>query len=45
MFSAGGSILYSEETFDISNYYTSRAGSTLHVDHSNVLYQIPEDET
>ncbi len=45
MFSAGGSVLHSEWTFDVSNYYTSRAGSTLHVDHANVLYQIPEDET
>ena len=45
MFSAGGSVLHSEGTFDVSNYYTSRAGSTLHVDHANVLYQIPEDET
>jgi len=45
IFSAGGSVLHSEGTFDVSNYYTSRAGSTLHVDHANVLYQIPEDET
>ena len=45
MFSAGGSVLHSEGTFDVSNYYTSRAGSTLHVDHANVLYQIPEEET
>ena len=45
MFSAGGSVLHSEGTFDVSNYFTSRAGSTLHVDHANVLYQIPEEET
>ena len=45
MFSAGGSVLHSEGTFDVSNYYTSRAGSTLHADHANVLYQIPDDET
>ena len=45
MFSAGGSVLHSPGTFDVSNYYTSRAGSTLHVDHANVLYQIPEEET
>lgn len=45
MFSAGGSVLHSDGTFDISNYYTSREGSTLHVDHANVFYQIPERET
>ena len=44
MFSAGGTVLTSEGTFDISNYYFSRAGSTLHVDHANVLYQIPEKD-
>ena len=44
IFSSGGTVLHSEGTFDLSNYYTSRAGSTLHVDHSNVLYQITEDE-
>ena len=40
IFSAGGSVLHSV----VSNYYNSRTGSTLHVDHANVLYQIPEDE-
>ena len=45
MFSAGGSVLHSEGTFDVSNYYNSREGSTLHVDHANVFYQIPESET
>ena len=44
MFSAGGSVLRSEGTFDVSNYYTSREGSTLHVDHANVFYQIPEKQ-
>ena len=44
MFSAGGTVLTSEGTFDVSNYFTSRAGSTLHVDHANVLYQIPEND-
>ena len=44
IFSVGGSVLYSEGTFDVANYYTSRDGSSLHVDHSNVLYQIPEDD-
>ncbi len=45
MFSAGGTVITSEGTFDVSNYYTSREGSTSHVDHANVLYQIPENDT
>ena len=45
MFSAGGTVISSDGTFDVSNYYTSREGSTSHVDHANVLYQIPEDAT
>ena len=45
MFSAGGTVLTSDGVFNVSNYYTSRAGSTLHVDHANVFYQIPEQET
>ncbi len=45
MFSAGGTVITSDGTFDVSNYYTSREGSTSHVDHANVLYQIPEDDT
>lgn len=45
IFSAGGTVIESEGTFDVSNYYTSREGSTAHVDHANVLYQIPEDAT
>ncbi|MCD8192775.1 MAG: alpha/beta fold hydrolase [Oscillospiraceae bacterium] len=45
MFSAGGTVLTSEGIFDVSNYYTSREGSTSHVDHANVFYQIPETET
>lgn len=44
MFSAGGSVLHSEGTFNVSNYYFSRTGSTLHTDHANVFYQIPEDD-
>ena len=44
MFSAGGTVLYSDGVFDVSNYYNSRDGSSLHVDHANVFYQIPEDE-
>lgn len=45
IFSAGGSVLKSDGTFDVSNYYTSRAGFTLHVDHANVLYQRPARES
>ncbi|HIT86762.1 MAG TPA: alpha/beta fold hydrolase [Candidatus Coprocola pullicola] len=45
MFSAGGTVVTSDGTFDVSNYYTSREGSTSHVDHANVFYQIPENET
>lgn len=44
MFSAGGMVLQSDGTFDIDHYYTSREGSTSHVDHANVLYQIPQRE-
>ncbi len=45
IFSAGGTVIQSDGTFDVSDYYTSREGSTSHVDHANVLYQIPEDAT
>ena len=45
IFSAGGTVIESDGTFDVSNYYTSREGSTAHVDHANVLYQIPENNT
>ena len=45
IFSAGGTVIQSDGTFDVSNYYTSREGSTSHVDHANVLYQIPENNT
>ena len=45
IFSAGGTVIESDGTFDVANYYTSREGSTAHVDHANVLYQIPEDAT
>ena len=38
-------MIQSDGTFDVSNYYMSREGSTSHVDHANVLYQIPADET
>lgn len=45
MFSAGGAVITSDGTFDVSNYYMSREGSTAHVDHANVLYQIPAEES
>ena len=45
MFSAGGTVLTSDGTFDVSNYYMSREGSTSHVDHANVFYQIPAEES
>lgn len=45
MFSAGGTVITSDGTFDVSNYYMSREGSTAHVDHANVLYQIPAEES
>ena len=38
IFSAGGTVISSDGTFDVANYYTSREGSTAHVDHANVLY-------
>lgn len=37
-------MITSDGTFDVDNYYTSREGSTSHVDHANVFYQIPEEE-
>ena len=45
IFSAGGTVIQSDGTFDVSNYYMSREGSTSHVDHANVLYQIPAEES
>ena len=45
IFSAGGTVITSDGTFDVANYYTSREGSTSHVDHANVFYQIPEEDT
>ena len=45
IFSAGGTVIRSDGTFDVSSYYTSREGSTSHMDHANVLYQIPENDT
>ena len=46
IFSAGGITVTSEGTFDPENHWEETgAGQTSHVDHANVLYQIPEDET
>lgn len=45
IFSAGGTVITSDGTFDVENYYMSREGSSSHVDHANVFYQIPEEET
>lgn len=45
IFSAGGTVITSDGTFDVENYYTSREGSSSHVDHANVFYQIPGEET
>ena len=45
IFSIGGTVIEYDGTFDVANYYTSREGSTAHVDHANVLYQIPENNT
>lgn len=46
MFSAGGITVTSEGTFDPEDQWEETgAGQTAHVDHANVLYQIPEDET
>lgn len=45
IFSAGGTVIRSDGTFDVSNYYMSREGSTSHVDHANVFYQIPAEDT
>ena len=46
IFSAGGITLTSEGTFEPENQWEETgAGQTAHVDHANVLYQIPEEET
>lgn len=46
IFSAGGITMTSDGTFDPENQWEeSGAGQTSHVDHANVLYQIPADET
>jgi pimeloyl-ACP methyl ester carboxylesterase len=46
IFSAGGTVVTSDGTFDPTNQWEeSGAGQTSHVDHANVLYQIPEEDT
>lgn len=46
IFSAGGITVTSDGIFDPENQWEDTgAGQTAHVDHANVLYQIPADET
>ena len=46
VFSAGGITVTSDGTFDPENQWEETgAGQTAHVDHANVLYQIPAEET
>ena len=46
IFSAGGTVITSQGTFNPEDHWEeSGAGQTAHVDHANVLYQIPEEET
>ena len=46
IFSAGGITVTSDGTFDPENQWEETgAGQTAHVDHANVLYQIPAEET
>lgn len=46
LFSAGGTVVTADGTFDPKNHFEETgAGQTSHVDHANVLYQIPENET
>ena len=46
MFSAGGSVITSEGVFNPENHWEETgAGQTAHVDHANVYYQIPVNET
>lgn len=45
MFSAGGTTITAEGTFDPEDQWEATgAGQTAHVDHANVLYQIPAEE-
>ena len=46
IFTAGGTTVTSDGTFDPEDQWEETgAGQTAHVDHANVLYQIPENET
>lgn len=46
IFSAGGTTITSDGTFNPEDQREETgAGQTSHVDHANVLYQIPEEET
>lgn len=46
MFSAGGITVTSDGVFDPENHWEETgAGQTAHVDHANVFYQIPVNET
>ena len=46
IFSAGGTTITSEGTFNPEDHWEETgAGQTAHVDHANVLYQIPAEET
>lgn len=46
IFTAGGTTVTSDGTFNPEDQWEeSGAGQTAHVDHANVLYQIPENET
>ena len=43
---ARGTVITSQGTFNPEDHWEeSGAGQTAHVDHANVLYQIPEEET
>ncbi len=46
LFSSGGVVITSEGVFDPENHWEETgAGQTAHVDHANVLYQRPAEET
>lgn len=46
MFSSGGKVITAEGTFNPEDHWEETgAGQTAHVDHANVLYQIPKNET
>lgn len=46
IFSAGGIVIENDGVFDPENQWEETgAGQTAHVDHANVLYQIPAEQT